>query len=1108
MKKQLLSLGILAIGFTVSAQNTQETKIADIKNTRITTYWEDTEMTIPVTSLDDQTLTKYFYDKNGNLVLTSEYNFAGYYYHTSYRYNVNNLLESDSTDNVKNFYFYNSDGTLQKKTKQKVTTGETQETTLYEYENGKLTYEIIYNNKDEEKGKYRYTYEGDLLIKSEYITGMTTGSNPREKISNRIEYTYDAVGNKTDEINYKLSTTSSSLGTIRSATRYQYSYDAQNRMIESVYAEATATSGTLGSWTNKKKSTYTYTDDSTIPSKKENYMWDPTNLVFAVNDYDTYNTSVYSKDRMPQNLKVEQGESVTTVNLTFDAPVDSEGIKGYGLIINNKLHEEVYPESPIVLNKQVKGTHTYRVMALYDTIAGNVTDEIGHIIDINLPAPSNGRVLTKELSSQWVVTFAYDAPDVPQGTTLTGYRYVVTGGNGNASGTITPADMTKGTFKLYHNYADNEKNLVTLSLYAVYEEGESEPYEFQIDLRDTTDQIIAHWLNQSSERYVVYPTYGAEELVSTTNYYYTSVNTSNTETLVATVENRWSEELYKFMPALRTVDGVTEKYNETTKQWENYRVVESVKDGSETDYLLVETSKIYNVETDNFEVESIRKDHYYYDESTTPWTLLNDWSKYYTVENGVEKYEKYVVHSAEGNTAVETVYASDEQTLTGKVEHVRNAFGRVVSEKNYNYVGGEFKLVSYVQNEYDADSDLLNTTTYYNVTDNVETVAEVVRYTGSKEYHYTKMPFSLSYKNGVLSWQKPSTESVNPTGYRVFANNIPYGDTSETSMEIADLPTGKYSINVMCLFGDSESSLSDAISINHVSLATFEPTNVSPEPYADEKDNTIENLSSVTLTFPSKIASLSEGVSAMLQSRFMGYEVESSISEDGMSIVFSMPENLDNGLYTLEVPMKMINSEEGTYNPTLAYRFQLIAPLTTDLPSPTPDPAEGYVAELKEVTLKFDRDVYALESAIGVSGVAYAEDDKGVKYDAVIDIEGYDYTLWTVIFSESIKAAGKYTLVIPEATFGDATASSSAWTGSFTTGKVNPKLTFKYEVKDLSVGVIESDNTIRVEGNNILLPVGAKVYNASGYEVNPMSLDSGVYIVVLKDGEATKVRVK
>ena len=156
----------------------------------------------------------------------------------------------------------------------------------------------------------------------------------------------------------------------------------------------------------------------------------------------------------------------------------------------------------------------------------------------------------------------------------------------------------------------------------------------------------------------------------------------------------------------------------------------------------------------------------------------------------------------------------------------------------------------------------------------------------------------------------------------------------------------------------------------------------------------------------------------------------------------------------------------------------------------------------------FDQEVFALEATIGVTGTIYATDVEGQnRVEATIDIEGYDYTKWTVTFAQKITEIGEYVVVVPAATFGDATASSTAYTGVFSTGKVNPEFQLKYTIEPSAVEAVENDVVIRVENRNIIAPEEAKVFSLQGYEVAKENVEPGIYVVVYNE-TVTKVSVR
>lgn len=1100
MRKIILSVVSSAALLSVNAQYITQQSVAFDKNTKVVSYYEDQENTESlVTKYEDNYLNSYFYDSNGNKVLESYYNVLGrYYYKTVCQYDERNLLVEEiiSEDGLKYKYEYNDDATLRTKTKIKVSTDAVSEVVSYEYENGILTAEIVTNSSGKETGRYRYSYEGSRLSMREFIIGMTTGSDPKEKISRRAEYIYDASGNLVDMIEYTLSTTTSSLGTIRSAKRNQYAYDSSNRKIQDIYMEASATSGVLGEWSNIDKRVYSYSGAGAIVTKSEYYRWDNENEVFVQIDYSDYLLGEYNKNKVPRNFAVSSALDLTSVTLTFDAPVDNEGIVGYSVIIDDQYDTTVYESSPIVVPNQKRGLHTYRVMAIYGEMPGNVTDKVPFDLDIDLPMPSNGRMLTQEYTTRWNVTFGFDAPEADDNFTLTGYRYEVVGGNGGAKGDIDDPTALKGAFAMYRNTADNEQNLVTVKLYAKYEEGESDAHEFQIDLRDTENQVVAHWLNTFAEHKDANGSHSGK-----THYYYTSSSVMNTEALSATVEYDAQS-----LPQYRTIDGKTDKWNSEANMWEKYMLVEEEKIGTSSDYTMCYTTKMYDAEKGDYIAVSVVKNHFYFDMET--WETPNDWTRHYDIVDGQEVYKQYVAHIEDDDLITDIEYLNDESTITGKVERRYDAQGVLLSTTRYNYTGGNYEIENVVENVYDTETKLIVSETKYRYNAGNKELAEKTEYTASKDYHYINTPFGLVYNAGVLSWSAPSIKSVTPTGYRVYADNIQCAYTEETSVALTDLPSGKYRFTVMCDFNGSESSLSSHLDAQHVNLANFKPVTVDPAPYDAALENSVSDLTKVTLTMPAKVADIDENVVATLNSRFAFIgEAHASLSDDAMSVIFTLPTDLVNGIYYLTIPQGLIVSEDGTYNCDLDYMFMLQLPLTYDLPTPTVDPNEGRCAELNIINLKFDREVFVVDSNIGVAGLAYVEDSSTGRTDATVTIEGFDYTCWSVTLSQAINSNGNYTLVVPAGLFGDANAYGYIENDAFTTGSVNPEYRFEYTIDDTSVDAIATDNNVKVEGNNIFLPAGAKVYNTSGMEVSPFGLPAGVYIVAL-DKAAVKVIIK
>lgn len=1100
MKQKILTLVLLATGLTMFGQSSPEQKIADYKNTRVVKIYTDDSMTNYEVKHDDTSLTRNYYDKNGNLVLESIYSFGDYYVNKRYVYNDKDQLVADSIEDNNRYYVYNEDGSLKYVNRFDNRNGNYLDSTYYEYADNKLINEITYNSKKAESGRYTYTYTDGLLTKRENL-----GSSG--KVSARTEYKYDSNNNLIEEVEYAISTSSSTLGEIKSAERQQYSYDSANRLIEHLTTKATASSGVLNEYTNYLKIVNTYDSKTGLLAKSDKYIWDPDLLVFDYYDFNVYSHSSYSKDLMPQNFRISEGSAITKVKINIDKPSILDNFKGYKVIADDQVLDSLYTTESFEVEKQLRGVHYYRVMAMYDTIAGNVTDELVYNMDINLPAPSNGQVITKEYTTQWSVAFKWDAPQHDDNVNLIGYRYYMSGCNGALNGfypgiVVDGADLTKGSLLIYPN-TTKEYNIATIYLSAIYEEGESDIYSFEIDLRDTNDQIIAHWQNERCDI-----TDADGYYLGSKHYYYSSSSSGNTESLICSIDyDDFNQPVYK---NTSNSDSQTKQvWNPETMQWDNYEVTQWEKniktDIPNIDFIDQSTTKRIDSETGSYKNIFAVKQYKYY---SPTYKVIHEISRHFEYdENGEEIYKYMVKHSSDDNLTTNTLYDTDEETILGKEEllYKRN---KIISETNYDYQNGTFVKTSSKEYEYSSDTDLCVAIKEYEFDGDNKILVKNNDYVASKEYHYTKAPFNLRYKSGVLSWSKPSKEGINPTSFKVFVNYYEYANTTETSIQIEDVPTGSHVFTVMCMFDESESSMSTERKGNHVNYASFIPTAVDPAPYDAEIDNYVNTLSKVTLTFPSKVESMDETAEASFNSRFMTYPAPVTLAEDGLSVTFTLPENLENGMYFLSIPAKMFNSEESTYNPELSYTFLLQLPMTLDLPKPSVNPAEGELAQLESFELTFDQDVYALESLIGIAGSVYVEDAAKNRYDAVISaVENFDYTKWTITLNEKLTTEGKFTLVIPEATFGDSTASASSYSGAFTTGKVNPEYTFNYTIKDTAVDEIELNNSIKVEGNSIIVPQEAKVFNAAGIEVKPENLPFGVYVVVINNN-VTKVVVK
>jgi hypothetical protein len=134
----------------------------------------------------------------------------------------------------------------------------------------------------------------------------------------------------------------------------------------------------------------------------------------------------------------------------------------------------------------------------------------------------------------------------------------------------------------------------------------------------------------------------------------------------------------------------------------------------------------------------------------------------------------------------------------------------LVSKKTYRYENGQFIAVEEMVQNTNHQTGLITDQTISFISENgSKQIVETTTYVPSKEYGSIKAPATVSYADNILTWRAPSNPNMVPTGYRVFVNNIPYADTEgETSIEIAGIPSGKYTFTVMALYNGAESSYS------------------------------------------------------------------------------------------------------------------------------------------------------------------------------------------------------------------------------------------------------------------------------------------------------------
>lgn len=842
MRKNILTLLIAIFTLSAFAQGNNE-QVSHVKKIRHTFFWKDDAMTESDFRYDDQHITHYFYDANGNKILERKriYNANRTTTYISYQYNEKNLLVEKIDGNTRYAYSYNEDGTMSRS--EKYNSGEISESINYEYTDGLLTKESKYNSNNELALYYVYQYDNNGVVTNRLKY------NKNDAKTGNMAYVYDNAGRLVAECDTSVRASGASAGMISSATRVLYTYDEQGRLYEETNETATIskTEGITG-WTGKEKYVYLYEGTSNKLTRKEIYQWSTEKEKFEIYEHDEYTTSNrYGSDYMPQNINISLGTSITKVPVTLEKPANTDDLVGYQVIADNVLLDTVYTTESFFIENQVKGTHQYRIFALYDSIAATTSDATELTIEVVLASPTNAVIESKEYSGTaygWSISFTFTPPVYSEELTLTGYRYKVTGGNGGKNGTADAKAEKIAFSQLYPNTLDNEKNLCTVELFAVYAEGESEPLTFELDLRDTDDQIIVKWRNERSER-----TDANGVLLDSKHYYYTSNATG--EVLESTIEYDANNK-----PTLRhtSIEGTdyTEKWNAETMQWEKYSIKEreyETFDVGETIYNYT-TTKVYDAESDSYIATEKVKQHSICTMETGYRVVLVSTSNY-KYENGEEVLTSYIKHYAANDYsfATDTLYAADMTTITGLVEyHYYATFNKdygyllsqsLTSKDTYRYENGEFIKIETMEQTTNHQTQLVTSQTVSLVSETGnKSLVETTTYVASKEYGRIKAPTNIAFDGSILSWSLPTNPNMIPTGYRIFVNNIPYADTEETSIKIENIPSGRFTFTVMSLYNGSESSYLTSITADYTAA---ELTYDLPAPTPELPDGTIIN---------------------------------------------------------------------------------------------------------------------------------------------------------------------------------------------------------------------------------------------------------------------------
>ena len=805
---------LLTILFTFSALLLSAQPQAIVKNEKIKTlrikFQQAPDGTLVKTE-DDKVLELFFYDKQGRLVQSSKYNYTRdgklqLPVNTVYTYDTQSHLLSDSTDRVKSCYYYDGSGLLVHSTQYSYKTNIAYRidsvVCSYDQQN-RLASVIHYTKKNEKKTEEQYTY--DTKGRRATITYLAYGNGKTEAKKQRqtlFSYNEDNLLSETKSIAF--TSKSEEL-----QERKVFAYDNQKRLLcDTLYRKVNEPNGT-SAFRLYLKHNYAYTLSDTIPSEVEEYKFNTTSQEFLQTYRFVYQNHLYSEKKTPQASITMQSDSPGDITFQVTPPADVTGLKGYKVLADYTLQDELYTSTHFTLHNQLRGVHHYRVVPVYEQEhTGNCSNILQHTIEMNLPAPTSPELVYKEFYTKWNVKFKFDAPKY-KGLTLKGYRWVVSNNGHQVTGKTDLPEQLFGTFAYY----DKEK--VKVELYAIYEEGESDPLTFEIDLSDVTDQVTAHWENE-------YSTIKNEDgdIKQTNKYYYTS--TSMGETLSFYIAyDAFGQPTQRTAVAIRKYSTKTESedidlYNPTKKNWEKHQKVQYlynsagalsakqvftfdknkqmfVKDNAEYYFTAPSISYQHPVQTVAYKFDAQG------DSIVTAFT-----------NSTLEFNGKYLSHQ------LDSVYASTD-TTTPPTARIEKSFGnkgeiKTLTEERRK----DGKLVPHQRINYDYSTETERTTriTHSDFRDNNWHNYSVEDFVASKEYHFTHLAKSLTLTKDTLRWKEPS-RIKDLTGYKILVNGIETGIADTCRWSAMSLPNGVYTFQVVPLYNDKEASISEELKVRY-----------------------------------------------------------------------------------------------------------------------------------------------------------------------------------------------------------------------------------------------------------------------------------------------------
>lgn len=806
---------LLTILFTFSVLLLSAQPQAMLKNEKIKTrrikFQQAPDGTLVKTE-DDKILEHFFYNKQGLLAQSSKYNYTRdgklqTPVNTIYIYDAQLRLLSDSTDRVKSCYYYNNGSGLMSYSTQysyKTNVPYRIDSVAYTYnQQNKLATIVHYSPKNEKKTEEQYTYntEGNCatITYFAYSNGKTEAKKQRQTL---FYYNADKLLSETKLIVF---TTKSE----EIQERKVLAYDNQKRLVcDTLYKKVNEPNGT-SAFRLYQKHNYTYTLSDTIPTEVEEFRFNTTSQEFLQTYKFVYQNHLYSEKQTPKASITTQADAPSDVIFQITPPEYTTGLKGYKVLADYTLQDELYTDTHFTLHNQPRGIHFYSVVPVYekDNI-GNCSDIIQQTIKLNLPAPTNPELVYKEYYTKWNVKFKFDAPKY-KNLTLKGYRWVASNKSHQATGKTDNPEQLFGTFAYY----DKEK--VKVELYAIYEEGESDPLTFEIDLTNVAEQVTAHWQNE-------YSTVKNEDgdIKQTNKYYYTSTSMGETLSFYIAYDafgqpkkrTKVSIRKYSTKTELEEVD----LYNPAKKNWEKHQKTQYLYNSAGA----LSAKQVFVFDKDKQIFVKDNAEYYFTDPNISyqypiqtvayKFNAQGDSTVTALTNSSLEFNGKYLSHQLDSVYAstditapliarIETTFGNKGEIKT-RIEECSNN-GKLVPNKRENY-------------NYSTETECITRITHDDFRNNNWKNVSTEEFVASKEYHFTRMPKSLTLTKDTLRWKEPE-RIKDLTGYKILVNGIETGIADTCRWSAMSLPNGIYTFQIVPLYNDREASISEELKVRY-----------------------------------------------------------------------------------------------------------------------------------------------------------------------------------------------------------------------------------------------------------------------------------------------------